>query len=101
MAWMSGVATSGAMPGAGSADVSPPARAALACSTVPIVVSAVPTNPASASLMAQPARRSAFGPVAERTLHASLLITGQLVPTTTLLNRSGQESGAAGSSGEG
>src|SRR3546814_6311673 len=49
MAWMSGVATSGAMAGAGSDDVSPSARAAMACSTVSIVVSGEPTNPASAS----------------------------------------------------
>src|SRR3546814_190110 len=51
MAWMSGVATSGAMAGAGSDIVSPSARAAMACSTVSIVASGEPTNPASASVM--------------------------------------------------
>src|SRR3546814_16420187 len=74
MAWMSGVATSGAMAGAGSDDVSPSARAAMACSTVSIVVSGEPTNPASASLMAQSARSGDFGQVEERTLNACLIL---------------------------
>src|SRR3546814_9519650 len=65
-----GVATSGAMAGAGSDIVSPSARAAMACSTVSIVVSGEPTNPASASLMAQSARSCDFGQVEERTLNA-------------------------------
>src|SRR3546814_18274112 len=81
MAWMSGVAISGAMAGAGSDDVSPSARAAMACSTVSIVVSGEPTNPASASLMAQSARRSDFGQVEERTLNACLIIPGPLLTT--------------------
>src|SRR3546814_1670436 len=81
MAWMSGVATSGAMAGAGSDDVSPSARAAMACSTVSIVVSGEPTNPASASLMAQSARSCDFGQVEERTLNACLILPGTLLTT--------------------
>src|SRR3546814_18602774 len=81
MAWMSGVATSGAMAGAGSDDVSPSARAAMACSTVSIVVSGAPTNPASASLMAQSARSCDFGQVEERTLNACLILPGPLLTT--------------------
>src|SRR3546814_16959189 len=75
MAWMSGVATSGAMAGAGSDDVSPSARAALACLTVSIVVSGEPTNPASASLMAQLARSCEFGQVERRKRNARMVLT--------------------------
>src|SRR3546814_8529976 len=74
MAWMSGVATSGAMAGAGSDDVSPSARAAMACSTVSIVVSGEPTKPARASLMAQAAPSCDFGQVEERKMKALLIL---------------------------
>src|SRR3546814_18408733 len=68
MAWMSGVATSGAMAGAGSDDVSPSARAAMACLTVSIVVSGEPTHPASATVMSAVPRfaRPAEGPASTR-----------------------------------
>src|SRR3546814_8978596 len=79
MAWMSGVATSGAMAGAGSDDVSPSARPAMAFSIVSIVVRGEPTNPASASLMAHSARSCHFGQVEDRTLTPCLIVQRPLL----------------------
>src|SRR3546814_717989 len=85
MAWMSGVATSGAMAGDGSDIVSPSVRDAMACSNVSILASGEPTNPASATVMSAVPRFARPDAVTTRirarTSHSTFPVTEVPYPT--------------------